>query len=194
MTLKTPFFASMLALAGLAGCAPMDTRDHAYYDHRGEHQQYDRNDYRDGQDYRPGAGYQDDRAYLPGAGDDRRGEYAVGAPGYPGCSACGVVRSITQVAGGSANNTGAIVVGALVGGALGNTVGHGDGRRAATVVGAVAGGAVANNLTRDDRHDLYRIDVHLNNGEMYSFDQNDHENLREGSQVEVRDGHVYPLD
>lgn len=34
------------------------------------------------------------------------------------------------------------VIGALVGGALGNTLGKGDGRRAATVAGAVVGGAV----------------------------------------------------
>ena len=38
------------------------------------------------------------------------------------------------------------ILGALVGGALGNQVGRGDGRRAATVAGAVLGGAIGNNL------------------------------------------------
>lgn len=195
MTFKHQLLVSALALAGLAGCAPMHTREQQDYDHRGEHQQYDRNDYRNGQDYRSGAAYQDDRVYQQGPAYDsaQPGYYSNDGRSDPGCEACGVVRSITQVAGDTHNNTGAIVVGALVGGVLGNTVGHGDGRRAATVVGAVAGGAVANNLTRDgDRYDLYRIDVHMNNGDMYSFDQQDHEDLREGSPVEVRDGHVYP--
>lgn len=40
------------------------------------------------------------------------------------------------------------VLGALVGGALGNQVGGGDGRRAATLAGAVIGGAIGNNLDR----------------------------------------------
>lgn len=40
------------------------------------------------------------------------------------------------------------VLGALVGGALGNQVGRGDGRRAATIAGAVIGGAIGNNLDR----------------------------------------------
>jgi outer membrane lipoprotein SlyB len=200
MTIQKLFLVGTLALASLAGCAPMDTRHEPYYDHVGEHQQYDRNDYRYGQDYRPGANYQDDRAYQQGPAyihaDGQPGYYRDGGRMDPACQACGVVRSITQVAGGSGgNNTGAIVVGAVVGGALGNTVGRGDGRRAATVVGAVAGGAVANEMTRDNaRHDLYRIDVHMNNGEMYSFDQHDHQGLYEGSPVEVRDGHVYPLN
>jgi uncharacterized protein YcfJ len=48
---------------------------------------------------------------------------------------------------GSDGSTGTIV-GAIVGGALGNQVGKGDGRRAATVAGAVIGGAVGNNNTR----------------------------------------------
>lgn len=46
-------------------------------------------------------------------------------------------------------NTGTIV-GAIVGGALGNTVGRGDGRRAATVAGAVIGGAVGREVDAND--------------------------------------------
>lgn len=50
----------------------------------------------------------------------------------------------------SRNDDGAAgtVLGALVGGALGNQVGGGDGRRAATIAGAVIGGAIGNNLDR----------------------------------------------
>ncbi len=48
------------------------------------------------------------------------------------------------------NRAAGTVLGAIVGGVLGSTVGKGDGRRAATVVGAVAGGAIGNNVARGD--------------------------------------------
>ena len=51
------------------------------------------------------------------------------------------------------NKAAGTVLGAIVGGVLGSTVGKGDGRRAATVAGAVVGGAVGNNVARgDDRY------------------------------------------
>lgn len=45
------------------------------------------------------------------------------------------------------SNTAGTLLGAVIGGVLGNTVGKGDGRRAATVVGAVAGGAAGNRVS-----------------------------------------------
>lgn len=45
-----------------------------------------------------------------------------------------------------ANTTGATVLGAVVGGALGSTVGHGSGRNAAIVGGAVVGGVVGHEI------------------------------------------------
>lgn len=51
------------------------------------------------------------------------------------------------------NNTAGTVIGAIVGGALGNQVGKGDGRKAATVAGALIGGAIGNDQARrDDRY------------------------------------------
>ena len=51
------------------------------------------------------------------------------------------------------NNAAGTVIGAIVGGALGNQVGKGDGRKAATVAGALIGGAIGNNSARrDDRY------------------------------------------
>jgi len=46
----------------------------------------------------------------------------------------------------TANGT---LLGAVIGGALGNQVGKGDGRTAATVAGAVIGGAIGNNVDRN---------------------------------------------
>lgn len=48
------------------------------------------------------------------------------------------------------HRTAGTVIGAVVGGVLGHTVGKGDGRKAATVAGAVIGGAVGNHIGRGD--------------------------------------------
>jgi uncharacterized protein YcfJ len=48
----------------------------------------------------------------------------------------------------SHSDTAGTVVGAIIGGALGNQVGKGDGRTAATVGGAIIGGAVGRNVDR----------------------------------------------
>lgn len=57
------------------------------------------------------------------------------------------------------HSTAGTVLGAIVGGVLGNTIGKGDGRRAATVAGAVIGGAIGNHAGRGDgavvEHDRY---------------------------------------
>lgn len=46
------------------------------------------------------------------------------------------------------SHVGGTVLGAIVGGALGNQVGKGNGRTAATIGGAVAGGAIGNGISR----------------------------------------------
>ncbi|MEZ5464373.1 MAG: glycine zipper 2TM domain-containing protein [Lysobacteraceae bacterium] len=46
--------------------------------------------------------------------------------------------------------TGGTVLGAIIGGALGNQIGKGDGRKAATVAGAVIGGAIGRNADRNN--------------------------------------------
>jgi uncharacterized protein YcfJ len=58
---------------------------------------------------------------------------------------------------GRSNNTGGTVLGAIIGGALGNQVGKGDGRTAATIGGAVIGGAIGNHVAREnDHYDQYQ--------------------------------------
>lgn len=46
------------------------------------------------------------------------------------------------------DRTGAMVAGAIIGGALGNLAGKGDGRKAATIAGALLGGAIGHNSAR----------------------------------------------
>jgi len=54
------------------------------------------------------------------------------------------------------NTTAGTIVGAIVGGALGNQVGKGDGRRAATVAGAVIGGSVGREVDANDNRSRVR--------------------------------------
>jgi len=68
------------------------------------------------------------------------------------------------------SNTAGTIVGALIGGALGNQVGKGDGRDAATVGGAVIGGVVGSNIDRNngDNRDRYdRNDRYAGNDRDY---------------------------
>ena len=52
---------------------------------------------------------------------------------------------------GNDSAAGGTLLGALIGGALGNQAGKGDGRKAATLGGAVIGGLIGNNVDRNDR-------------------------------------------
>lgn len=70
--------------------------------------------------------------------------------------------------------TGGTVIGALVGAALGNQVGKGDGRKAATVAGAVVGGAIGRNVDRNDgsgiRSGCRIVDVEREQRRVASYD------------------------
>ena len=50
------------------------------------------------------------------------------------------------------------ITGAILGGALGNQFGHGDGRKVATAAGVLLGASVAHDLTRSNRHHHRYVD------------------------------------
>jgi uncharacterized protein YcfJ len=58
--------------------------------------------------------------------------------------------------GGTDSNANGTLIGALIGGALGNQAGKGDGRKAATIGGAVIGGAIGNSIDRNNDAYEYR--------------------------------------
>ena len=58
--------------------------------------------------------------------------------------------------GDSNNNKSGAVLGAIVGGALGNQAGKGDGRKAATIAGAVIGATIGNKMQADTKDYEYR--------------------------------------
>lgn len=85
-------------------------------------------------------------------------------------------------------------IGAIAGGLLGNTVGDGDGRKAATVAGAIAGGAIGHHVEkqRRDGEVRYHIRVRMDDGRMIRYTQDESFGLRNGDRVRVRDGYVQP--
>lgn len=114
---------------------------------------------------------------------------------YRGCDDCGRVLRVESIGRRDNKLGGGTVLGAIVGGALGNTVGRGDGRKAATIVGAVAGGAVGHNVEKNGRRSnyYYRITVRMDrDGRARSFEQSDDYDLRNGDRVYIDRGDVVP--
>ena len=110
------------------------------------------------------------------------------------CDNCGTVRYVEQRSHHDRHLGGGTLLGAVVGGALGNTIGKGDGRKAATIGGAVVGGAVGHSVEKRHRHEhiSYWIEVHMDHGRILSFEQRDGFGLRPGDRVVVEDGYVHP--
>ena len=112
------------------------------------------------------------------------------------CEACGRIIRIESIGQRGSNHLGGgAVLGAIVGGALGNQVGKGDGRKAATIVGALAGGAVGHDIEKERRYSrtYYRITVRMDRGgRTYSFEQPDDVRMRRGDRVYIDNGYVVP--
>ncbi|MER3546346.1 MAG: hypothetical protein C4338_01610, partial [Rhodanobacteraceae bacterium] len=82
---------------------------------------------------------------------------------------------------------------AVVGGALGNQVGHGRGRTAATIGGAVAGGFAGHAIgsRSGGQGDAWQIVVQLNDGRYATVTQPEPPNVQPGDYVLVQNDHVY---
>jgi outer membrane lipoprotein SlyB len=95
---------------------------------------------------------------------------------------------------GNATGAGA-VLGAVVGGALGNQVGGGNGRTAATIGGAVAGGIAGNKIEQSQAGttNVYRVDVQFDDGRTQTFDFRDLNGLTVGDRVRFQDGQLYRM-
>ncbi len=110
------------------------------------------------------------------------------------CENCGVVMQVEQVYIERNDSTVGTLLGAIIGGALGNTVGHGRGRSAATIVGAVAGGAVGNAMGKRNGRQVpaWRIVMRMSDGRIASLIQRQQPQLRRGDAVVIRAGRIYP--
>ena len=109
------------------------------------------------------------------------------------CDQCGTVEDVRVVNVDKQASPLGMVIGAVAGGLLGNTVGKGNGRTAATVVGAVAGGAVGNEVgKRNGQPDqAFQISVRLDDGRYATVTQADDPQIRQGDYVEIRNNRVY---
>ena len=135
---------------------------------------------------------------LVGAPNDSQADYRNrrGDRDREYCDHCGTVRSVQRINYHDRGLGAGTIIGALVGGAIGNQVGKGDGRKAATVVGALAGGAVGRDAARDRRRqrDAYRINIRMDSGRLITYDQDSLQGLRSGDRVSVRNGYVEHLN
>jgi outer membrane lipoprotein SlyB len=116
------------------------------------------------------------------------GYYSSGQSTYRSCYDCGVVVSITSYRGERRATGAGAVTGAIIGGALGNQVGSGDGKTAATVAGAVVGGIAGNEIEKNMTDTWYEVRIRMNDGREVVVTQNQLNGVREGSAVIVRDG------
>ena len=87
------------------------------------------------------------------------------APSAPACASCGVIADVRQVTHeGQGTGLGA-VGGGLVGGALANNIGQGNGRTLATIAGMVGGGLLGNKIEKSQRQTVsYDVSVRMEDG------------------------------
>ena len=131
----------------------------------------------------------------------RSGGYYGGGGGYSNdggyrssrCVQCGTVEDVRVVNVDKSASPLGMVIGAVAGGLLGNTVGKGNGRTAATVVGAVAGGAVGNEVGKRNSgpDQAFQVSVRLDDGRYATVTQADDPQVRNGDYVEIRNNRVY---
>ncbi|TBR40661.1 glycine zipper 2TM domain-containing protein [Dyella terrae] len=119
--------------------------------------------------------------------------YSGGGGGSGRCETCGVVNDVQIVNVDKNVSPMGMVIGAVAGGLLGNTIGKGNGRTAATVVGAVAGGAVGNQVGKNNGNpdQAFQITIRLDDGRVATVTQADDPQVRRGDYVEVRNNRVY---
>lgn len=95
------------------------------------------------------------------------------------------------------NSTAGTVLGAVVGGALGNQIGSGGGRAAATILGAFGGAMVGNSLANRNNQPyntagpVYRVWVQTDQGAQRTYDVTATGDLRPGDRVRIENGVIY---
>lgn len=94
-------------------------------------------------------------------------QQSVNYPAAPVCASCGSVESVTAVQRSSKPSPISVgsVAGGVIGAALGNQVGHGNGRALATVLGAVGGGYAGHVIEgRVRKETVYQAQVRMQDG------------------------------
>ena len=104
----------------------------------------------------------------------------------------GTVARIDEVDTQAQPTGGGTVLGALVGGVVGNQFGHGSGRAAATALGVFGGAVVGNNVEQQQAaaasSRYWRVFVRFDDGERREFNYSALNGLHPGERVRLRDG------
>ena len=108
------------------------------------------------------------------------------------CAECGVVQSVHETKSkGEASGVG-VVGGAVVGGVLGNQVGHGGGKKIATVIGAVGGAVAGNEIEKQvTSTKSYEIAVRFEDGSSRVITEPEATAWRAGDKVKVVNGVIH---
>ena len=105
------------------------------------------------------------------------------------CAQCGVVQSVHEVDTKGEGSGIGVVGGAVVGGVLGNQVGHGDGRKVATVIGAVGGAVAGNEIEKHVKSTKsYEVTVRFDDGSSRVITEPDSTTWRTGDKVKMLNG------
>jgi outer membrane lipoprotein SlyB len=105
------------------------------------------------------------------------------------CAHCGVVQSVHEVNTKGEGSAIGVVGGAVVGGVLGNQVGHGDGRKVATVIGAVGGAVAGNEIEKHVKSTKsYEVTVRFDDGSSRVITEPDSTTWRAGDKVKMLNG------
>jgi outer membrane lipoprotein SlyB len=109
--------------------------------------------------------------------------------GYGVVQSIEVVRQDNSGIGGSGIGAGTIL-GAVVGGIVGNQVGGGSGNTAATVLGAAGGAYAGNQIEKRNQNpsEAYRFTIRMNNGSYQTVTQTSIDDIRIGDRVRIENG------
>jgi outer membrane lipoprotein SlyB len=86
------------------------------------------------------------------------------------------------------------VIGGVLGAAVGNQIGDGNGRKVATVVGAVGGAKIGHEVEKDRNTQVsgYRIDITFDDGRKTSITRSQAGAFATGQRVKMANGEVIP--
>ncbi|MCB1998116.1 MAG: glycine zipper 2TM domain-containing protein [Burkholderiaceae bacterium] len=119
---------------------------------------------------------------------------AAAAPAPRPAGQVGTVTAVVPIVATEQPTGAGAVVGGVLGAAVGNQIGDGNGRKVATVLGALGGAKVGHEVERRRSEHVtgYRVDVKLDNGGTHSVTLAGNTGYSAGQRVRLVDGQLAP--
>jgi outer membrane lipoprotein SlyB len=109
------------------------------------------------------------------------------------CDNCGRVEAVHAIQQQAQPSGVGGIAGAVLGGVLGNQVGHGNGKALATLAGAVGGGFAGNEVEkRTHTATTYQVRVRMEDGRIRTFPYNSQPHWAVGDRIKVVNGYLTP--